>query len=194
MIDVYKVGSSFEAAATLSHPTTAADSNADATPTATAMRNGAVISWALTVTQVGPAGRYVVTGTVPSDLSPALAPGDKVEVFLAASFASVVYSGRVATFRVLSAPVYDWLFGATAPLTDKAGFSLAAAGLDAVQVEAGVNVRQALSPILGAAAGVLSGAATSTIVIKGGNVSTTRITATVDADGNRSAVTLNLPA
>lgn len=30
-------------------------------------------------------------------------------------------------FHVLSAAVYDWLFGATAPLTDKAGFSLSQA-------------------------------------------------------------------
>jgi hypothetical protein len=86
----------------------------------------------------------------------------------------------------------------TAPVTvgtvsDKTGYSLAAAGLDAVMVEAGVNARQALSPILAAAAGVLSGAGSGTIIIKGGNVATTRITASTDASGNRSSVTLNLP-
>ncbi len=77
---------------------------------------------------------------------------------------------------------------------DKAGYTLAAAGLDAIPVEAGVNVRQALSPILAAAAGVLTGAGSGTIVIKGGNVATTRITATTDASGNRSAVVLTLPS
>jgi hypothetical protein len=75
----------------------------------------------------------------------------------------------------------------------KTGYTLAAAGLDSVVVETGVNARQALSPILAAAAGVVSGADTTSIVIKGGNVATTRIAATVDADGNRSAVTLTLP-
>jgi hypothetical protein len=87
----------------------------------------------------------------------------------------------------------------TAPVTvgtnvDKSGYSLAPAGLDAVQVEAGVNVRQALSPILAASAGVLLGAGTGTIVIKGGNVAVTRITATTDNAGNRTAVVLSLPS
>ncbi len=71
---------------------------------------------------------------------------------------------------------------------------LAPAGLDAIAVETGVNVRQALSPILAAAAGVLSGAGTGTIVVKGGNVATTRITATTDSSGNRSSITLSLPS
>jgi hypothetical protein len=87
----------------------------------------------------------------------------------------------------------------TSPVTvgtnnDKSGYILAAAGLDAVPVEAGVNARQALSPILAASAGALLGAGTGTIVIKGGNVSVTRITATTDNSGNRTAVTLALPA
>lgn len=71
---------------------------------------------------------------------------------------------------------------------------LAPAGLDAITVETGVNARQAMSPILAAAAGVLAGAGTGTITIKGGNVATTRITATTDSSGNRSAVTLTLPS
>jgi hypothetical protein len=86
----------------------------------------------------------------------------------------------------------------TAPVTvgvnnDKAGYALSPAGLDAVQVEAGVNARQALSPILAASAGVLLGAGTGTIVIKGGNVAVTRITASTDNAGNRTAVVLSLP-
>ena len=77
---------------------------------------------------------------------------------------------------------------------DKAGYALAPNGLDTIQVEAGINARQALSPILASAAGVLLGAGTGTIVIKGGNVAVTRITATTDNAGNRSAVTLSLPS
>ncbi len=86
----------------------------------------------------------------------------------------------------------------TAPVTvgtisDKTGFSLAASGLDAISVETGVNARQALSPILAAAAGTLVGAGTGTIVVKGGNVAATRITATTDNVGNRTTVSLTLP-
>lgn len=72
---------------------------------------------------------------------------------------------------------------------------LSSDGLDNIVVETGVNARQALSPILAAAAGVLAGAATTTVTIAAGNQpSVNRITATVDSSGNRSAVTLNLPA
>lgn len=86
----------------------------------------------------------------------------------------------------------------TAPVTvgtnsDKTGYALSSAGLDSIVVETSVNPRQALSAILSACAGVLSGAGTGTIVIEGGNVVTTRITATTDSSGNRSAVTLSLP-
>ena len=89
--------------------------------------------------------------------------------------------------------------GVTAPvtvgtITDKAGYSLAASGLDAVPIEAGVNARQALSPILAASAGVVAGAGTGVVVIKGGNAAVTRITATTDNAGNRSSVTLTLPS
>lgn len=76
---------------------------------------------------------------------------------------------------------------------DKSGYSLAGAGLDAIVIEPGVNARQALSPILAATAGVLTGAGTGTIAIRGGNVATTRIMAATDALGNRSAVVLTLP-
>ena len=87
----------------------------------------------------------------------------------------------------------------TAPVTvgsnnDKAGYLLASSGLDAIQVEGGVNARQAFAPILAACAGVVAGAGTGVVVIKGGNASTTRITATTDNAGNRSSVTLNLPS
>jgi hypothetical protein len=76
---------------------------------------------------------------------------------------------------------------------DKVGYTLAPSGLDAIQVESGVNARQALSPILAASAGVVAGAGTGVIIIKGGNSSATRITATTDNAGNRSSVTLTLP-
>jgi hypothetical protein len=98
-------------------------------------------------------------------------------------------------------------------LTNKTGFSLASSGLDSVLVESGIaagasltddagtqltsiNARQALSLVVSsAAAGVLAGAATTTVTTKpaGLPAGNTRITATVDGDGNRSAFTLKVP-
>jgi hypothetical protein len=66
----------------------------------------------------------------------------------------------------------------------------AAALLDLANgVETSVTPRQALRIILAAAAGKLSGAGTATVVIRNVGDTKPRITATVDADGNRSAVT-----
>jgi hypothetical protein len=89
---------------------------------------------------------------------------------------------------------------------------LSSAGLDAVLVESGIsagagltndtgtqltsiNARQALSLFAAALDGVLAGAATTTITIKpaGKPAGNTRVTATVDASGNRSALTLKVP-
>ena len=73
--------------------------------------------------------------------------------------------------------------------------TLTAAGLDSVVVETGLNARQALSIIAASGAGVLAGAATLSITIAAAGVAATnRITATVDSDGNRSAVVLAPPA
>lgn len=65
--------------------------------------------------------------------------------------------------------------------------------LDAADaIETGVTPRQALRYVAAALAGVLSGAATTTVAISAiGNAGTPRINATVDASGNRSAVTLS---
>ncbi len=62
----------------------------------------------------------------------------------------------------------------------------------AAGIETGVTPRQALRGILAAAIGKLSGAATTTVVIRDANDTKDRITATVDADGNRTAVTKDL--
>lgn len=77
---------------------------------------------------------------------------------------------------------------------DKTGYTLGGSGLDAVAVEAGLNARQALSLVAAATAGVLTGAGTGSVVVKGVGVATSRITATTDAGGNRSQVVLALPS
>lgn len=79
-------------------------------------------------------------------------------------------------------------------VADKDGYALAADGVDLVVVETGVNLRQACSAIAAMSAGAASGAGTGTMVYKAANNSgTTRITAVCDA-GNRTSVTLSLPA
>jgi hypothetical protein len=58
-------------------------------------------------------------------------------------------------------------------------------------IETSYTLRQALRIILSATAGKLSGAATTTVAIRNVGDSKDRITATVDEDGNRTAVTLD---
>ena len=58
-------------------------------------------------------------------------------------------------------------------------------------VETGITLREALRLILAATAGPLSGADTSSVTIKAADNSKTRITASVDASGNRTSVSLD---
>lgn len=72
---------------------------------------------------------------------------------------------------------------------------VASDGMDAVAVEAGLNLRQAIAIIASACAGVLAGAATTSITIAAAGVpGTNRVTATCDSSGNRTAVSLSPPA
>lgn len=58
-------------------------------------------------------------------------------------------------------------------------------------IESGVTPRQAIRYTAASVVGVLAGAATTNITMAAiGNSGTNRITATVDANGNRSAITL----
>jgi hypothetical protein len=98
-------------------------------------------------------------------------------------------SGSVAAVTTVSTPV------TTGTNLDKIGYALAGSGLDAIQVEAGINARQALALTMDAVgSGVITGAETSTITVRNPTNSQTRITATVDADGNRTSILLNPPA
>jgi hypothetical protein len=55
----------------------------------------------------------------------------------------------------------------------------------------GYTLEQTLKLCLAALAGKLSGAATTTVTIRAADDSKARLTATVDSDGNRSAITLD---
>jgi hypothetical protein len=82
--------------------------------------------------------------------------------------------------------------GSAMILTSGERDAIAAALLDlSAGVETGMTVRQAQRLILAALVGKLSGAATTTISIRDTGDSKNRIVATVDADGNRTSVTLD---
>jgi hypothetical protein len=78
-------------------------------------------------------------------------------------------------------------------VSDKTGYAVSSSGLDAVVTESGLNIRQATSLNTAALCGVLSGAGTSTVTIKGAGVGTTRIVASIDGSNNRTALTLTPP-
>lgn len=59
-------------------------------------------------------------------------------------------------------------------------------------IETSFTLRQALRLVLSALAGKLSGAATTTVVIRDVNDAKNRITATVDTDGNRTSITTDV--
>lgn len=79
------------------------------------------------------------------------------------------------------------------PVALASGVIVAAAGLDGVTIEFGLNARQALCIIAAANAGTSSGSAAGSPVYTGAGVATTRITATA-SNGDRSAVTLHVPS
>jgi hypothetical protein len=79
---------------------------------------------------------------------------------------------------------------------DGDAMTLTNAGIDAILdrsngVETGYTLRQAMRLILSTLCGKLSGAATTTVTIRDVNDTVNRVTATVDSNGNRSAVTLS---
>jgi hypothetical protein len=88
----------------------------------------------------------------------------------------------------------------TAPVTagtvsDKTGYELSSTGVAAIWayvVEGSISAVQAVRGLMASAFGKLSGAATSTVTIRNASDTKDTITATVDADGNRSAVTKDL--
>lgn len=67
-------------------------------------------------------------------------------------------------------------------------------GVEQVEIEDGLNMKQALSVIASVLGGLISGSGTNTITIKAiNNPSVTRLVATVSNNGDRTSITLNLP-
>jgi len=88
----------------------------------------------------------------------------------------------------------DVLLDPVAIITSPTGSDTATALLDLTDaIESGLTPRNALRLISAASAGKISGAATPTVTIRNAVAdSKDRVTATVDADGNRTAITTDL--
>lgn len=78
------------------------------------------------------------------------------------------------------------------PFTDLSPESLATQILDANDIETNYSLREALRIILSAVAGKVSGSPSGPIVFRDLNDAINRISATVDGDGNRTAVTYDV--
>jgi len=80
-------------------------------------------------------------------------------------------------------------------ITTKTGFSLSTAGIDSIldeQIGDGtITMREALRGFIAVLAGKSSGGATATLIFRDDADGKDVITATVDANGNRTAVTFN---
>jgi len=84
--------------------------------------------------------------------------------------------------------------GSVTAVGDKTGYALSAAGVDAVldeAVEGALTLRQALRLFLAVLVGKSSGGGTTAPAFRDQADSKNRVSATVDANGNRTAVTLD---
>jgi hypothetical protein len=190
-----------------SHPTTGAAADADSAPSVEVFEDASdtAILAPTATKRVGKTGNYRVT--VACTAVNGFEPGKSYNVVASATVATVAGKAVIGSFQVRNRSIDDVstfaggpVQSVTNPVTvgtnnDKSGYILAPAGLDQVLVESGVNLRQGVSVILASAAGKLAGAGTGTItVFAGANPGTQRISAAVDGAGNRTTVTLSLPA
>ena len=119
--------------------------------------------------------------------------GGRFDASVGAMANAVITAAAHAAGAIDAAAIAADAIGASELATDAAN-EIADALLDrANAIETGLTLRQALRLIAAADAAKLSGAATATVVIRNAVAdSKDRITATVDADGNRSAITYDL--
>jgi hypothetical protein len=103
---------------------------------------------------------------------------------VASLFASFGITTNVTNLVNLSSDI-----GGATPLSPE---GLSAELLDKQDIETGYSLREALRLVLASVAGKVSGAGTATITIRSVTDGSNRITATVDSNGNRTAVTYNV--
>lgn len=146
---------------------------------------------------------WVVPGTLTADQVRTELATELGRIDVAVSSRSNHGASDVAAL-VLATPENKLATNASGEVTpaeaSKIGYSLSADGIAAILdvadgIESGITPRQALRAIAAALAGLLSGAGTAEVTIKAIGAAAggpTRVTATVDADGNRTAITLNV--
>jgi hypothetical protein len=127
---------------------------------------------------------------------PATLTGGRMDASVGAMAANTLTASALAADAVaeIQSGLSTLAAGAAMTLTAGERDSIAAALLDlANSIETGLTVRQALRIVAAAEAGKVSGGGTTTIVIRNAvQDSKARLTATVDSDGNRSAITYDL--
>lgn len=112
---------------------------------------------------------------------------------LLGAIASLIADSTLTITGALTPYAIGHMEGAALAGTELSPDNLAQSLLDLQDVETGLTVRQALRLIAAATAGEVSGAATATVTIRNAVAdSKNRIVATVDGDGNRSAITYDL--
>jgi CO dehydrogenase/acetyl-CoA synthase alpha subunit len=123
------------------------------------------------------------TGTTLDGRIPAALVGGKMDSSVSALANDTITAASIAADAI----------GASELAADAAN-EIADATLDrANAIETGLTLRQALRIVAAACAGKVSGAGTATVVIRNAVVDgTDRIVATVDVDGNRTAVAYDL--
>ena len=130
-----------------------------------------------------------IAGYIDTEVAAIKAKTDSLTFSTAGRVDAQVYGMEAGTLTATA--VATGAIDADALATDAAN-EIADALLDRTAgVETNRTVRQTLRLMLAALVGKLSGAATTSVVIRDTNDSVNRVTATVDADGNRSAVTLD---
>lgn len=165
-------------------------------PTATNLTN-APTSGDFTAVMKTSIGTAVAASAVASVTARVTANTDQLAGQTVTAAAGVTFPTSVASPTNITAGTMTTTTNLTTN-NDKTGYALTNAGIDAIldradAIEVGLTPRQALRLGAAADAGVLAGAATSSVTIKNAVAnSKTRITATVDSDGNRSVVTTDV--
>lgn len=164
------------------------------TLTATALAASAVTEMQAGLSTLDAAGVRTAVGLAAANLDTQLAAiAAYIDTEVAAILAAVDTEVAAIKAKTDNLPASPAAVGSAMTLTSGERDSIAAALLDLTSgIETSITPRQALRAILASVAGVLSGAATTTITLKNPAGGTTRLTVTVDADGNRSAVVTNL--
>lgn len=160
-------------------------------------------------------------GSAPSNLTSGLVRAQADAIAIDAVDAAAIADGAITAAKIatdaidadaLKADAVTEIQSGLATAADLTTVKLDTDGLDAILIESGIiagadltndsgtqltsiNARQALALAISALNGILAGAATTNITMKpaGLPAASARIDATVDADGNRSAITLVVP-